>query len=291
MALFGDAARQEDTARALQTVQEQNRQLQEALAGTREQLTALERQLAATRQDLSATRQDLETVSNRLVARQREHEERTAFLEHWRVNRRFYAAEQLTEYLLGAQVPGDYCEFGVWEGNTFAYAYKWLSGQLPDLRYWAFDSFAGLPELEGIDITDDGYSSNFAKAQYACGEERFRQNLRDRGVDLAHVQVVKGWFDQTLAPDADGPRPEQVSLAWIDCDLYQSTVPVLAFLTHRLSPGSVLLFDDWRCFRNLPEYGQQRAVGEWLAANPGLALAELLTFGWNGQVFTVTSVP
>ena len=64
-------------------------------------------------------------------------------------------------------------------------------------------------------------------------------------------------------------------------------MPVLRFITPMLSVGSVLAFDDWRCYRNRPDFGQQRAVREWLESNPRVKLTELLPFGWNGLVFTV----
>jgi len=78
-------------------------------------------------------------------------------------------------------------------------------------------------------------------------------------------------------------------VAWIDCDLYDSTVPVLEYLAPRLTVGSVVVFDDWRCYRNHPDFGEQRACREWLQRNPRLSLRELLSFGWNGIAFTVAS--
>ena len=80
-----------------------------------------------------------------------------------------------------------------------------------------------------------------------------------------------------------------MAAAYIDCDLYESTVPVLRFLTKRLSVGSVILFDDYRCFRNLPDFGQQLACREWLEANSHIRLRDLFQFGWHGQAFTVAS--
>ncbi len=35
-------------------------------------------------------------------------------LEYRSFNRRYFAVEQVAEYLVGAQIAGDYCEFGVW---------------------------------------------------------------------------------------------------------------------------------------------------------------------------------
>jgi O-methyltransferase len=51
----------------------------------------------------------------------------------------------------------------------------------------------------------------------------------------------------------------------------------------------VLLFDDWRCFRNLPEFGEQRACAEWLARNPQIRLNDFFEFGFGGKAFTVAA--
>jgi O-methyltransferase len=64
---------------------------------------------------------------------------------------------------------------------------------------------------------------------------------------------------------------------------------VLEFNVLRLSVGTVLLFDDWRCYRNLADFGQQRACREWLERNPKITLNEFVDFGFHGQAFTVAS--
>jgi hypothetical protein len=215
--------------------------------------------------------------------------ERLARVEYHGFNRRFYAVEQVAEYLIGAQVPGDYLEFGVYKGSTFAHAYKLMGNLFPHMRFVACDSFEGLPAPRGIDAAG-GYTSHFHERQFACSKDEFLENQRRQGVDLARVITIEGWFEQTLTDSVrSAHRLDRLAFAWIDCDLYESTVPVLKFITPMLSVGAVVLFDDWRCYRNLPEFGQQRAVREWLEANPSIQLAELMPFGWNGQVFTVRS--
>ncbi|MBU3584087.1 class I SAM-dependent methyltransferase [Polynucleobacter sp. 15G-AUS-farblos] len=213
--------------------------------------------------------------------------ERVDRLEYRSFNRRFYAIEQCAEYLVGAQVDGDYCEFGVYIGTTFSHAYKWLSPLFTKMRFIAFDSFEGLPKPKGIDFSD-GYSSHFYERQFSCTEDDFRNNILKNEVDLNKVEIIKGWFSKTLDPKSfESQKIEKIAVAWIDCDLYESTVPVLDFLTPRISVGSVLIFDDWRCYRNHPDFGEQLACREWLKANPNIKLAPLFSFGWNGIAFSV----
>jgi O-methyltransferase len=215
---------------------------------------------------------------------------RLTFLENRLIHyyrNRWDAIDNLADYLVGAEIPGDYLEFGVYKGTTFSYACRIMAPIFEKMRFYAFDSFEGLPEPSGIDAKES-YTSGFFKGQYALSEEDFIANLRSAGVDLNRVEVVKGWFDQTLyVPKAAAQNIEKIAAAWIDCDLYESTVPVLQYITSRLSVGAVILFDDWRCFRNLSDFGQQRACKEWMDANPHVRLRELFQFGWHGQAFSV----
>lgn len=226
-----------------------------------------------------------------LTARVEALERRLAYLERRVQNRRWVAVEEMGDYLVGAQVPGDYCEFGIYKGETFQYAARLLAPALPKMRFFAFDSFEGLPRPDGIDCVD-GYSSNFHAGDFAVALQDVRKNVEAAGTDMSKVDFIKGWFDATLTNEtAARIGLDHVAAAWIDCDLYKSTVPVLDFLLPRLSVGSLLLYDDWRVFRNLPEYGQQLATREWLQRNQGLELRELFAFGHHGQAFTIARLP
>lgn len=216
-------------------------------------------------------------------------ETRLTYLEARIRNRRWQAVEDMADYLVGAQVSGDYCEFGIFKGDTFQYAARIIAPALPHMRYIAFDSFEGLPQPAGIDSVN-GYTSNFHEGEFAVPLDAVRQRLTNAGVDMTKVEFVKGWFEETLTDEtARNLSINHVAAAWIDCDLYESTVPVLKFLTSRISVGAVIIFDDWRVFRNLPEYGGQRACAEWLEKNPQIKLRELFSFGNHGLAFSVSS--
>lgn len=219
-------------------------------------------------------------------------EQRVGFLEERLLSyykNRWDVVDKLADYLVGTQISGDYLEFGVFMGKTFSYTYKVMAPLFPEMRFVALDSFEGLPQPKGIDAADN-YTSGFYEGQFACDLDTFKNNLRAASIDLDRIITVKGWFDQTLvAGNPQSSGISKVAAAWIDCDLYESTIPVLDFLTHRLSVGSVLLFDDWRCYRNLSDFGQQRACREWLERNPQLKLNAFVDFGFHGQAFTVAA--
>ncbi|HEY1854486.1 MAG TPA: TylF/MycF/NovP-related O-methyltransferase [Solirubrobacterales bacterium] len=182
-------------------------------------------------------------------------------------------------YAHSEEIPGDYAEFGVWQGRTFVEAWRIGTKLSRDRRYFAFDSFEGLPETEGIDDTGRWEASEFSFAR-----QSFEARLRRAKVPAAEVEIVEGFYDATLAPGNSIPL-EKVAIAWVDCDLYSSTVPVLEFLEPRLSQGAIVLFDDWFCFKGDPDKGEAKATAEWLEQNPGITLVPWRQFNWAGQAF------
>ena len=196
------------------------------------------------------------------------------------------------------QIVGDYMEFGVWKGDSFVTAYHSVlknrhvhSSNMEETsthlsrygkatpeyeqwkqwrpRFFAFDSFEGLPEVSSEPHED------WARGAFYCSKEQFRATLIRDGVDLRDIVIVPGFYDRTLNRETKeryGMR--KVAVAMIDCDLYESTVPVLDFLTDLVGQGTILIFDDWFRYAGSPKCGEQRACREWLERNPHFELLE-----------------
>ena len=139
------------------------------------------------------------------------------------------------------------------------------------MRFFAFDSFEGLPALRGIDVE----SRDFVEGQYAYGSDEFRSSIASRGVDLTKIITVPGWFDQTCnSATISKFEMRRASIIHIDCDLYESTTTVLDFIRPLITDGTVLIFDDWFCFRGNPNLGEQRAFREWAESLPDWTFVE-----------------
>lgn len=198
------------------------------------------------------------------------------------------------------EVEGDYLEFGVFKGDSFAAAFEAIESSrrgLPrtpgdtaeyraflnrPVRYFAFDSFAGLPTGEAERHAD------YAPGAYQCTEARFRSNVAEAGVDMARVITVPGFYDQSLKPEVKQRHQlRRAAVVMIDCDLYESTVPVLDFLTDIVGQGTVLIFHDWFRFKGSPQCGEQRACREWLARNPQFECIEYWREGPQAVSFIV----
>jgi O-methyltransferase len=157
---------------------------------------------------------------------------------------------------------GSYYEFGLYRGYTLWFAQRAADALgLTGMRFHGFDSFAGLPEVTGIDST----TGEFATGDYASPRAEVDRFLDRWGFDWSRGDLTAGLFS-SLDPVS---RPDELAcVVLVDCDLYASTVPVLAYLAPVLQDGSILLFDDWNCFGGSPEHGEQRAFSEFMADRP-----------------------
>jgi len=191
-------------------------------------------------------------------------------------------------YLSMNRIQGDYLEFGCGSAmRSFRLAAKYRILERVPMRLFAFDSFAGLPEPEGID-----QHPQWRKGGMAVPLDDFRAALREQGVPDTDYQTVAGFYDQTL----DGKEPtdygiRDVAFAYVDCDLHASARSALSFLGEGFADGGILAFDDWYCFNADPAKGEQLAFHEFRAEHPGLKFVEFHTIGWHGRSFIVHRRP
>jgi len=186
----------------------------------------------------------------------------------------------------GVATRGDYLEFGIFKGYSFWYAQKTATELgLSTMRFFGFDSFAGLPEVSGVDKTP---SDDFYKGQYACSKQQVMTNLQSKGVDWSRTHLVEGYFDKSLTPaQRDALGVTRAAIVLIDCDLYSSTRDVLRFLDPLIGDGTILIFDDWDCFGADDGKGQRKAVAEFLGRRSDLKAEDFFSYGDWGHVFIV----
>ena len=202
------------------------------------------------------------------------------------------------------QISGDYLELGVYCGSTLIQAFHTIRQSYLDraadrsgihsprfrqnvrelwegMRFFAFDSFQGLPPLSGPDLE----TRDFAEGKFACSAEGFLARVGENGVDLSKVVTVPGWFADTCREETlRRHHMRAAALVHVDCDLYESTKVVLKFVEPLLVDGTVLIFDDWYAFRGNPALGEQRAFHEWAPTLPHLTFTEFQKEGpWRNS--------
>lgn len=160
---------------------------------------------------------------------------------------------------------GYYFEFGCHKARTMRYSWRHTRHNFR-FTYVGFDSFEGLPDLDPMDQMAD-----WQKGSFAMSEEEFVRMVLEAGMPRDRLVTVKGFYDATLTSAlADRFLPRKVSIVYVDCDLYKSTVPVLDFVRPFLQQGTIIAFDDWNCYFANPLRGQRLAWKEFLEANHDL---------------------
>ncbi|HYG64689.1 MAG TPA: TylF/MycF/NovP-related O-methyltransferase, partial [Thermoanaerobaculia bacterium] len=181
---------------------------------------------------------------------------------------------------------GDYYEFGLFRGFTFLSAQRSCDELgLAGTRFWGFDSFQGLPAVEGIDRAE----GEFFEGQFACGKQEVIDNLSRHGMDWSRAELIEGFFSDSLTEELKRRLPfRPAGVVVLDCDLYSSTQEALSWMSGLLGATTVLLFDDWLSFGGTPDRGQPLAFREFLERHPGLHSEEGWDFANNGRTFVVT---
>jgi O-methyltransferase len=124
------------------------------------------------------------------------------------------------------QVPIDYLEFGVHQGDSIR---QWSQlNTHPDSRFVGFDSFEGLPEQWG-----------------GLGVGHFSTEGMAPAIADPRIRFVRVWFQDTLDGFLQDFEPRNRLLINNDSDLYSSTLYTLTKLDHLLIPGSLILFDEF----------------------------------------------
>jgi O-methyltransferase len=182
-------------------------------------------------------------------------------------------------------ISGDYVEFGSWGCNTLRHAFHACEQFEAKRHLWAFDSFQALP------LTDEPRDRHPALAPGGVGQggvDAFYAACAGFGVPRDAYTAVEGYYRDTLPPLANDGEPRDIAIAYIDCNLYSSTVTVLEFLAPRLKPGMIVGFDDWFLWN--PESGvsgEREALSEFLAMRPQWHFNRFKDIHWGGVAFVV----
>lgn len=148
-------------------------------------------------------------------------------------------------------------EAGVYRGGSSwflaALAERWASGRA---RMFSIDTFEGHSELDFPPGVDEG-----AQAPGVFSDTSYEE-VREYLSPFPFVEVIKGRF-QDVAGQLAG---ERFDLVHFDMDLYEPTAFALPFVAERLSPGGIVVMDDYTFFTGP---GEGRAVDEFWAERSG----------------------
>jgi len=176
---------------------------------------------------------------------------------------RIYALLDAIHYLTDSKIPGSFAECGVWRGGSAMAAIKgFMSHGVTDRDVFLYDTFEGMaePTTEDGKVAAAGYDahrrddggSDWIRAEI----DDVRSSVLGCGYPEERIHFVKGKVEETIPEKA----PEKISLLRIDTDWYESTKHNLEHLYPRVSPGGVVILDDYGSWE-----GARKAIDEYVA--------------------------
>ena len=167
-------------------------------------------------------------------------------------------------HIVRHRIAGAFVECGVWKGgSSMAAALRLIQLNQPDRAFYLFDTFEGMTPPSEIDRSASSGFSAMTMLKSAPAKSKLlarapidevRENMAATGYPSHLVNLVCGPVERTLPDQA----PDKIALLRLDTDWYSSTRHELVHLFPRLSPGGVLIIDDYGDWE-----GARRAVDEY----------------------------
>jgi hypothetical protein len=131
------------------------------------------------------------------------------------------------------EVPGAFAEIGVRYGKCFRLLVPLAESQSKPI--YAIDSFEGTKQLCELDSRPDGSMS-------IGGAEVFFAEMERAGFMREQFQTTIGWI-----PEVFQKLPSTIAFSFVvlDVDNYTPTVDSLTYVWPHMSPGGLLLMDDF----------------------------------------------
>jgi hypothetical protein len=206
---------------------------------------------------------------------------------------RYTLARFLAHYELFKQVvdvPGAIVDIGVYRGAS---AFTWA--KLCEIfcptdvrkRVYGFDTFAGFPSLApqdgGVDERQDVQVGGYAAGATIEDDLRLARDAMNQDRHLAHLErleFVKGDLARTV-PDFAAAQGQglRVALLNLDADLYEPTRVALEHFVPLMSPGGVIILDEY-AVTTFP--GESRAVDEYFVERFGCR-PRVRKFPWHSN--------
>lgn len=193
--------------------------------------------------------------------------------------------------LLGPELarPGSaYLEFGVFIGTSMACMYRAASAaSVAGLRLIGFDSFQFKAAGDG-----NQHDRRWHRENLHADMALTRSNLSRLGVPRDRVELVEGWFRDTLN---DATRSslgvERAVVVMVDCVTATATSLALGFITPLIRDRAIVYVDGWDVAGLVGHNRGKRAAFEgWLAGHPEITAEELpaLAYLSDARAFLIT---
>ncbi len=164
------------------------------------------------------------------------------------------------KWALERDVEGDIVECGVGYGRTLLIIHELVKYLGLKKHIWGFDSFQGFPPPTAEDLS----LRNPRAGEFSCSLSSVKGYLKNVGLTEKELEeditLVPGFFPDSFR----AVNVRKISFLNLDVDLYQSYKSCLEEFYEKLSPGGVIIFDEYKNeieARNFP--GASRAIDDF----------------------------
>jgi hypothetical protein len=139
---------------------------------------------------------------------------------------------------------GLWMEFGVYRGRSLQH----FAELKPTEQFYGFDCFEGLPEQWDSDNLKNAFNLNGEIPMGAIfGPHQGTHHDPSPTINIKpwnpNIKLIKGYFDASIAPFLETHTGE-VDFIHLDADIYSSTKTVFDLLSSRITPNTMIMFDE-----------------------------------------------
>jgi O-methyltransferase len=194
---------------------------------------------------------------------------------------RLFALINSVKYIIKNNIPGDFCEIGVYKGGAALTIGRTLYQLgVTDRKIYLYDTFSGMTQPQDMDIRT---GSNLKAQEILSKVEKSDEN---KVWCIADVNLVKKILSESNYPfhqyffrigDINNAKladcPEQLALLRLDTDWYKSTKTSLELFYSRLTKFGVLIIDDYGHWE-----GARKAVDEFFLSQKNYPLLNVIDY-------------
>ena len=178
------------------------------------------------------------------------------------------ALYQSVKYIVDEKIPGSLVECGAWKGGSAMLMALTLTRlRAFDRKIYLYDTFQGMAKPTANDYRLDNHSIKAKDIWEKCQGKTYnrwcfsslaevKQNMLRTGYPRSKIIFIKGTVEKTIPKIS----PSRIALLRLDTDWYQSTKHELVHLFPLLSPGGVIIIDDYGYWA-----GAKKAVDEYFS--------------------------
>lgn len=163
------------------------------------------------------------------------------------------------------RIEGDFVEFGVDTAILSGTVAKYLGFEKLNRQFFLFDTFAGMPLIEGLSDRE----RRFVRKHNASNYDDSYEMVLAKFTQYPNVHTVRGMLPETL----QSLTSQRIAYASVDLNNMPAEKAVIECIWPRLVAGAIVVIDDYGFSAHAAQYEMWNAF----AASKGTAIATLPT--------------